>query len=955
MAGLAEQWFRIADEDKDGKISGGEAVRFFMRSGLPKDVLGQIWDLASGGGPALTQLQFNTSMRLVALAQVSMGRLVPDQARAVAMGGGPQLPLPRMAGLEAGAAGPMAPPPGAPYTLQVTGAAPPGYAPQHTGGGPYAPQLTGGAGYAPQVTGSRPPAPGAAGGPGYGAPQATGGGYAPQVTGGFPPVSAEDMSRYRAQFGQLDRDGDGLVLGADCFGAFMQTGLDKRVLKHIWDLVAGTSGSLNGEQFVRAAYLMDLAKRGAPPPHALPPGPFPPLGPGAAMPPVPAPGGASAGPTGAAAGPTGGPPAAPQQWSLSSQFGEKTAAAAVSEVYDQTLPRLPGMPPKVSYDGGGGGRGAGPSEVPSLDEEVLKMLGGPDKERFEAAHGEASKKEADLRKAEAEAEAAKQRLKVFQEALAEVMLFRSRADVALMTAQDQAGRLAKEAEETERRYHVSYLAAEGQFAASEVARKELQGALAAKQEAANKLILLQQEIAMLNNMNPADMAALQARAGRGTRGRAERAAWSAAEVAGLVAQVSAAESKKAGLELQLDAGRKQRGLLGTRVQDLELSAAAGEAELGRVRSELAALLARADAVAAAPAAAGDGDAPLEVGDLCDMLVKSAGAYRSLLSAVQGRGADVPYAAALGDAGGLAWADAILAGSADWMDADAPLNEACGFAVVNALPELEGVPPALLRATGAAAQLLKPLKRGAGAAAGGGGGAAGEGAGGAPAAAPAPAEAGAEGADAPKEGAAATEAAGAGSPKKAAAAAGAAAAAVGGAAVGAIAAKVATAESDAAAAAAPEPEAGAAAPEAAAPAAAPAEAAAAPPPEAPAAAAAAAPEPAPEASSLPAAGAAAAGGADAGAASLAPAVPSSSAAGADAAALSFDEGDAFADHAGSGDFARQDSAAAGLANPFATGAFAPALAAGGYGGYDGAANVTGQSATTDSSGFEDNAF
>lgn len=42
MAGLAEQWFRLADEDKDGKIGGAEAVKFFTRSGLPKDVLGQV-------------------------------------------------------------------------------------------------------------------------------------------------------------------------------------------------------------------------------------------------------------------------------------------------------------------------------------------------------------------------------------------------------------------------------------------------------------------------------------------------------------------------------------------------------------------------------------------------------------------------------------------------------------------------------------------------------------------------------------------------------------------------------------------------------------------------------------------------------------------------------------------------------------------------------------------------
>ncbi len=38
---LYEQWFRIADADKDGAVGGGEAVSFFMRSGLPQGVLGQ--------------------------------------------------------------------------------------------------------------------------------------------------------------------------------------------------------------------------------------------------------------------------------------------------------------------------------------------------------------------------------------------------------------------------------------------------------------------------------------------------------------------------------------------------------------------------------------------------------------------------------------------------------------------------------------------------------------------------------------------------------------------------------------------------------------------------------------------------------------------------------------------------------------------------------------------------
>jgi hypothetical protein len=159
----------------------------------------------------------------------------------------------------------------------------------------------------------------------------------------------------------------------------MQTGLDKRVLKHIWDVVAGASGALNAEQFVKYVYLMDCAKRGTPPPPALPPGAaFPPLAAGVVMP-VAAPA-AAAGPTGGSvihttplAGVTGGSSAsstAPKEWSLASQFGEKTATKAVSESYDQTLPRLPGMPLKVVYDAKGQPVAAGASEVPSLDDEV---------------------------------------------------------------------------------------------------------------------------------------------------------------------------------------------------------------------------------------------------------------------------------------------------------------------------------------------------------------------------------------------------------------------------------------------------------------------------------------------------------------------------------------------------------------------------------------------------------
>ena len=49
----------------------------------------------------------------------------------------------------------------------------------------------------------------------------------------------------------------------------------------------------------------------------------------------------------AAGGVTGGPLRA-ESWSLSSQFGTKGATKAISDAYDQTLPKIPDPPGKVS-------------------------------------------------------------------------------------------------------------------------------------------------------------------------------------------------------------------------------------------------------------------------------------------------------------------------------------------------------------------------------------------------------------------------------------------------------------------------------------------------------------------------------------------------------------------------------------------------------------------------------
>ncbi|CAH2036697.1 unnamed protein product [Thlaspi arvense] len=73
-----EAYFRRADLDGDGRISGAEAVGFFQGSGLPKQVLAQIWSLSDRSRSGfLGRQDFYNSLRLVTVAQ-SKRDLTPD-------------------------------------------------------------------------------------------------------------------------------------------------------------------------------------------------------------------------------------------------------------------------------------------------------------------------------------------------------------------------------------------------------------------------------------------------------------------------------------------------------------------------------------------------------------------------------------------------------------------------------------------------------------------------------------------------------------------------------------------------------------------------------------------------------------------------------------------------------------------------------------------------------------
>ncbi|EOY15307.1 Calcium ion binding protein, putative isoform 1 [Theobroma cacao] len=80
-----EVYFRRADLDGDGRISGAEAVAFFQGSGLPKPVLAQIWMHADQSHSGfLSKQEFYNALKLVTVAQ--RRELTPDIVKAALYG-----------------------------------------------------------------------------------------------------------------------------------------------------------------------------------------------------------------------------------------------------------------------------------------------------------------------------------------------------------------------------------------------------------------------------------------------------------------------------------------------------------------------------------------------------------------------------------------------------------------------------------------------------------------------------------------------------------------------------------------------------------------------------------------------------------------------------------------------------------------------------------------------------
>ncbi|KAK9806972.1 hypothetical protein WJX72_009114 [[Myrmecia] bisecta] len=69
---LYAAYFYIADADHDGKVQGGDAVKFFERSGLPRDLLAKVWAFSDSARRGyLDQRAFAKAMEYIAVAQLT--------------------------------------------------------------------------------------------------------------------------------------------------------------------------------------------------------------------------------------------------------------------------------------------------------------------------------------------------------------------------------------------------------------------------------------------------------------------------------------------------------------------------------------------------------------------------------------------------------------------------------------------------------------------------------------------------------------------------------------------------------------------------------------------------------------------------------------------------------------------------------------------------------------------
>ncbi|EFJ53160.1 hypothetical protein VOLCADRAFT_55400 [Volvox carteri f. nagariensis] len=117
-----DRWFQSADSDRDGRVTGGDAVAFFGRSGLPREVLATVWELANDRRLGyLDRMAFHKAMDLISLAQSGQPVTKDGYLAQIDAGG---FRLPTMAGLSDADGKPIDAAPAAPVGGAIYGSKP---------------------------------------------------------------------------------------------------------------------------------------------------------------------------------------------------------------------------------------------------------------------------------------------------------------------------------------------------------------------------------------------------------------------------------------------------------------------------------------------------------------------------------------------------------------------------------------------------------------------------------------------------------------------------------------------------------------------------------------------------------------------------------------------------------------------------------------------------------------
>ncbi|GAA0183024.1 membrane traffic protein [Lithospermum erythrorhizon] len=214
-----EAYFQLADLNRDGRISGVEAIGFFKASNLPKLVLAEIWNYADHNKTGfLGRQEFYNALKLVTVAQ-SKQELTPEVVKAALLGpAAPKIPAPKINFA-------VLPNPGlVPSNQEVPNAF-------------------------PVIAGKAIPG---------------------QAQPPWPKMTRADVQKYSRVFFQVDTDRDGKITGLQARDLFLSWRLPREILKQVWDLSDQDNDSmLNLREFCVAIYLMERFREGLPLPSVF--------------------------------------------------------------------------------------------------------------------------------------------------------------------------------------------------------------------------------------------------------------------------------------------------------------------------------------------------------------------------------------------------------------------------------------------------------------------------------------------------------------------------------------------------------------------------------------------------------------------------------------------------------------------------------------------------------------